>query len=1203
MAYDIGPKIGIEGEVEFRKAINNINDNLKTLGTEMKTVTSQYDRNDKSTENLTAQNKVLNKQIEQQKKVLSELHKGLSASTDRLGENDTCTQKWQRTVNNATSKLNKMERRLQSNTETINKNEKATDDLGDEVDDLGKDLKETENKALSFGDVLKANLASEAIVGGVKMLASGIKNVASGVVNLSKEATGYADEMITLSAQTGIATDKLQEFNYMQELTDVSVDTITKTMAKQTKSMKAAQDGTKLSVEAYEKLGISVMDANGNLRDGETVYWEVIDTLGEMQNETERDAIAMQLVGKSAQDLNPLIKAGSKQIKQFAKEAREAGAVLDEKTLNSLLETDDAMQRITQATDIAKRKFGAEMAPYVMKAADRITDKITDMDDGFAKFAGGALEVATDGLMWIMDNSKYIISGIGGISAGMAAFKIGGKIVSGFEYCNKLWTQYKIGTEAATVATQAATAAQTGLNTAQKASPWGLVAAGVGVVVSGIILLATKTKDATSETDKQIESFKKISKEAKELNEKIEENRKSREKEIESIEVKCGATQKLSDELYDLADKENKTNAEKAIMKSLVDDINEAMPELNLSIDEETGKLNKNRTELEKVIEANLKYYKVKAAEKSLTKISEDIVEQEIKLNELEESKTELTSERATLLEKISDAEEEILNDTTKFLEHDADVSYRTVEQIDESINEASNSIEECEDNLNKSNKEWNKAKKYIRENADVLDIYGKKANDTNKATEDLTKKTKHSTDALREWTDTNKNRISESLQLEEKRHNDAITKIREEYGVFEEKEKSKTDILQEEYNTRTTTINGILSLSKNAAVQEREAFKKSSNDILEQARELHNEKIAMYSEEYLMRIGAINDNLLETVDAYQKEINSIKAKTEKENAAIKAKSDAEKIAELEQKKREAKTDKERISAQEALQDEIHRQERERLLEQRDDRIAYLNDQINIAKAKAVEEKNALYKTFQERINNEQLLIKENTDYNIKKIQEERKAKEKAEIAKYNAAKNTLDKTKEQYDKFFDDYKGVLDGGTKAFSNAFKGVTSGFDQSLYESGMNAMQGFIDGINSKSNDVKRNIKELMTGVVKQGNVTLEIKSPSRAFRRMGVFSAMGYDEGFEEQIERVKIKMARSLMPPKPQRMSVSSGGNYTADMHSPVSGGKNRAPIIDYGEMTKSFIGALRYLNLVVVADREKIGKIAVDEVAKELLT
>ncbi len=76
---------------------------------------------------------------------------------------------------------------------------------------------------------------------------------------------------------------------------------------------------------AYNRLGVKVRDNDGNLRDSETVYWELIDALGGITNETERDALAMQIFGKSAQELNPLIVQGSAGIAAFTEVSKADG--------------------------------------------------------------------------------------------------------------------------------------------------------------------------------------------------------------------------------------------------------------------------------------------------------------------------------------------------------------------------------------------------------------------------------------------------------------------------------------------------------------------------------------------------------------------------------------------------------------------------------------------------------------------------------------------------------------------------------------------------------------------------------------------------------------------------------------------------------------------------------------------------------------
>lgn len=142
---DIGVKLGVEGESEFKNALKQINTNLKTLGTEMKSVTSAFDRNDTSVENLSAQNKVLNKQIDEQKTKLEMLKAKLAESAKEYGENDARTQRWQQQVNLATAALNKSELQLKNNIA-------ALENAGDESEDAGKKAKKSGDDAEKGGD-------------------------------------------------------------------------------------------------------------------------------------------------------------------------------------------------------------------------------------------------------------------------------------------------------------------------------------------------------------------------------------------------------------------------------------------------------------------------------------------------------------------------------------------------------------------------------------------------------------------------------------------------------------------------------------------------------------------------------------------------------------------------------------------------------------------------------------------------------------------------------------------------------------------------------------------------------------------------------------------------------------------------------------------------------------------------------------------
>lgn len=174
MATNIGPKIALEGEAAFKKAISDINSNLKTLGTEMKAATSAFDKNDKSVESLTARNGVLNKQIDAQETKLGELTAMLEKSKSAYGENDKQTQKYQQAVNLTTAGLNKMERELRSNEAALAQYEaeakKATwqtEAFQKKAGEMGESLKSVGDKLSSIGKTMSVAITAPITAAGV----------------------------------------------------------------------------------------------------------------------------------------------------------------------------------------------------------------------------------------------------------------------------------------------------------------------------------------------------------------------------------------------------------------------------------------------------------------------------------------------------------------------------------------------------------------------------------------------------------------------------------------------------------------------------------------------------------------------------------------------------------------------------------------------------------------------------------------------------------------------------------------------------------------------------------------------------------------------------------------------------------------------------------------------------------------------------
>lgn len=437
MTVDIGPRIGVDGEKEFRDKLKNINQEIKTLGSEMKSVTSAFAENGDKEKYAAKQTELLTKSIEAQEKKIAELERGVKEASEKYGESSTEALKWKQALADANGTLSDTKKRLK--------------DVDSGLDDTSGAMDEAGEKGTRFGDILKANLTSEAIIAGVKALASAVKSVAEGLVGAVKDAASFADEMNTLSAQTGLSIDTLQAFKYMEDLVDVDLDTMTGSLSKLVKNMSTASKGTGDAAAAFKALGIEVTDSNGELRSNQTVFYEAIDALGKMENETQRDAYAMAIFGRSAQDLNPLIKTGADGIAAFVEEAEKMGYILDQDTMDGLNKTNDAFDRLSLAGTVVKNRLGAELAPVFTALADKVTEFVQTIDwQEVSDKIGGAIETITSNLLelissvdlaaiweqvsnivnFLIDNSETIVSAIVAVGAAFAALKIAGMIAS-----------------------------------------------------------------------------------------------------------------------------------------------------------------------------------------------------------------------------------------------------------------------------------------------------------------------------------------------------------------------------------------------------------------------------------------------------------------------------------------------------------------------------------------------------------------------------------------------------------------------------------------------------------------------------------------------------------------------------------------------------------------------------------------------------
>lgn len=434
----INTKIKLDGEKEYKAALAEINSGLRVLKSELNLASEQFKDNAGSVDALSKKNDILERSILTQQEKIEKLKEALQYAGKEYGKSSEKTNGWKIALNNAEAELAKMQGELDANTDALKKMATpldkvrsafaATKEQGGGVKEVLANLKDeftlSTDSANGLGTALTdiaghfgiqlpegASKAASALNGinagaalavtGIGLLAAAIVKAEKALISMTKESAEYAKEIKTLSSVTGQSAESLQEFDYAAEMIGVSSDRIRDSLKETTNKMQEAATGTGDAYEAYNKLGVEITDVDGQLRSAEDVFYDTIDALGDMKNKTERDALAMDLMSESAQELNPLIEIGSDGLKQYAQEAHSMGYVLDNEALTALTEVDDAYQRLQKSQEGAKNQLSAEFAPYLTEFYEKITKLIRDggqalKDSGLLDSFGMLLETVGD---------------------------------------------------------------------------------------------------------------------------------------------------------------------------------------------------------------------------------------------------------------------------------------------------------------------------------------------------------------------------------------------------------------------------------------------------------------------------------------------------------------------------------------------------------------------------------------------------------------------------------------------------------------------------------------------------------------------------------------------------------------------------------------------------------------------------------------
>ena len=389
-----GITIDIGGDTtKFTKSIKDANAKLKATQDALKDVNKLLKLDPKNTELLAQKQQLLTKAVKDTEDKLKELDKAQKAmDAAEIDKNSDQYQALQREI-------------------IATKND---------LDGFNKELKELETQAEKSGISLEqVGAGAKKLSDNTRALSAGAAALGTAMLGMAYNAGTTADDLLTLSRNTGISVEELQKMQYASDLIDVSMDQMTGSLSKLVKQMANGSD-------AFDTLGVSITDENGNMRDATEVWYDSLEALSKIENGTERDQIAMELFGKSAMDLSGIVDDGGEALRNLGQEAEDMGLILSEDAVGAAGEFNDAIDKLKAQTSQAFFEAGAALADSLLPMLGELAESVSGIIQWFADLDGNTqmLILTILGLVAAISPIAGLISGIctiGGVLAGITA--------------------------------------------------------------------------------------------------------------------------------------------------------------------------------------------------------------------------------------------------------------------------------------------------------------------------------------------------------------------------------------------------------------------------------------------------------------------------------------------------------------------------------------------------------------------------------------------------------------------------------------------------------------------------------------------------------------------------------------------------------------------------------------------------------------
>ena len=446
---EINTKMRVTGINEYKNAMKQGQQAVKTLDAELKLNEAQYKASGDAEDYMQKKSKLLTDQIKQQKQIVDNATKALKQmEKDGVSKTSAAYQKMQQDLANAQTSLLNME-------SAMNGAGSAADKMGQKASTATSSLQSID-KRVTFASVID----------GINRITAGLENVINRAGEMAKRvweevagAASWADEENTLAAMYGIDVETLQQMQNASKTIDTSVDTIIAARDKLAKAMHNGSGSLKdLGIETliYGESDYSHNKIVTGYRDIEDVFWDVGDALLNCGNEVDRNAISMDLFGKSWKELMPIFLAG----RQTYEETVKAQSYVTEENVNKLNDFDDALQNLDTEFKVLKNTVLAALAPAFTTLSDKITEVLRDFneflktEEGQAKLQelsdavgrlfdsisnidfSTAMETVTNliddlvaGLTWLSENQGSVVNGLKAIAGTLVALKVSSSVL------------------------------------------------------------------------------------------------------------------------------------------------------------------------------------------------------------------------------------------------------------------------------------------------------------------------------------------------------------------------------------------------------------------------------------------------------------------------------------------------------------------------------------------------------------------------------------------------------------------------------------------------------------------------------------------------------------------------------------------------------------------------------------------------------